>query len=103
MNWNELAGLGIALAAGAALGAIFFAGLWLTVRRLSKARSPYRFYALSLLFRLMLVLAGFYLLSAGGYKDLLAAGGGFMVSRQLWLLAKRTQTAPSVRDDKQDS
>lgn len=103
MTGTDLTGLGMALAAGAALGAIFFAGLWLTVRRLPRVRSPYRFYALSLLFRLTLVLAGFYLLAAGGTKDLLASGAGFMLSRQLWLFAKRTQTAPPVRDDKQDT
>jgi F1F0 ATPase subunit 2 len=102
MTGIDLTGLGMALAAGAALGAVFFGGLWLTVRRLPGTRSPYRFYSLSLLFRLTLVLAGFYLLAAGGYGVILAAGVGFLVSRQLWLMAKRSQPAPPVRDDNQD-
>jgi F1F0 ATPase subunit 2 len=94
----------MALAAGAALGAGYFAGLWLTVCRLSNTPSPYRFYSLSLLFRLTLVLAGFYLLAGRGYGYLLAAGVGFMVSRQLWLLAKRSPTVQpiSVNNRKHD-
>lgn len=103
MAETDLAGLGMALVAGAALGAGYFAGLWLTVCRLSNARSPYRLYGLSLLLRLTLVLAGFYLLAARGYGDLLAAGVGFMVSRQLWLMAKRSRAAQTVRDDSQDA
>ncbi|MCD4689706.1 MAG: ATP synthase subunit I [Desulfuromonadaceae bacterium] len=103
MTGTDLTGLGMALAAGAALGAGYFAGLWLTVCRLANTRTPYRFYSLSLLLRLMLVLAGFYLLASRGYEDLLAAGVGFLVSRQLWLMAKRSPRVQPVRDDKQDA
>ncbi len=102
MIGTDLTGLGMALAAGAALGAGYFAGLWLTVCRLPNASSPYRFYGLSLLLRLTLVLGGFYLLAARGYGELLAAGVGFMVSRQLWLIAKRSragQSAPANHKD----
>jgi len=102
MIGTDLTGLGMALVAGAALGAGYFAGLWLTVCRLSNTRSPYRFYSVSLLLRLTLVLAGFYLLASGGCGDLLAAGVGFMVSRQLWLIAMRSRTGQPVRNDNQD-
>lgn len=98
----DLVGLSMALAAGAALGAGYFAGLWLTVCRLSYTPSPYRFYSVSLLLRLTLVLGGFYLLSAGGYGDLLAAGVGFMLSRQLWLMAKGSRAAQPVGNENQE-
>ena len=103
MIGTDLAGLFIAFVAGAAMGAGYFAGLWLTVCRLSSTQSPYRFYGSSLLLRMTLVLAGFYLLAAKGYENVLVAGVGFMVSRQLWLLAKRSQTAKQVQNDNQDA
>ena len=103
MTGTDLTGLGMALAAGAVLGAGYFAGLWLTVCRLPNSRSPYRFYSLSLLLRLILVLAGFYLLASRGYENLLAAGAGFMVSRQLWLIVKRSPRVQPVHNDNQDA
>lgn len=102
MTEIDLTGLSMALAAGVVLGAGYFAGLWLTVCRLSNTPSPCRFYSVSLLLRLTLVLGGFYLLAAGGYGDLLAAGVGFMLSRQLWLIAKRSRPAQPVRNENQD-
>ncbi len=87
---TDLTWLVIAFAAGAALGAGYFAGLWLTLCRLPSASSPYRLYGVSLLLRLTLLLGGFYLLAVRGYGGLLAAGVGFMVSRQLWLIATRS-------------
>jgi len=89
MNKVDTTLLVLAFFAGALLGAGYFAGLWLTVCRMPKARSPYRLYGFSLLLRLVLLLAGFYLLALRGAAVLLAGGLGFMMARQLWLLGKR--------------
>jgi F1F0 ATPase subunit 2 len=102
MIGTDLTGLVIAFAAGAAMGAGYFAGLWLTLCRMAKASSPYRLYGVSLLLRLTLLLGGFYLLAIRGYGGLLAAAVGFMVSRQLWLISKRSrggQPAPVNHKD----
>ena len=67
---------------GALLGAAFFWGLWVTVRRLSKASNPAAWILGSLLLRFGLVLAGFYLLALyGDWQQVLAAAVGFTLSR----------------------
>ncbi len=74
---------GIALAAvlGAGLGALFFGGLWLTVRALPTARYPAALSLGSLAVRSILVMAGFYVVSAGHWERLIAALVGFVLAR----------------------
>jgi F1F0 ATPase subunit 2 len=102
MIGTDLTGLVIAFVAGAVMGAGYFAGLWLTLCRMAKASSPYRLYGVSLLLRLTLLLGGFYLLAIRGYGGLLASGVGFMVSRQLWLMAKRSPAGPPASVNHKD-
>lgn len=103
MTEMNLAGLGLAALVGIVLGSFYFAGLWLTVRRLPGNPSPYRFYSLSLLLRLCLLLAGFSLLATRGHKMLLVGGLGFMVARQAWLLSQRRGALALVRNKKRDA
>lgn len=103
MTEMDLAGLGLAAVAGIVLGAVYFAGLWLTVRRLPGNPSPYRLYSLSLLFRLCLLLAGFSLLATRGHKMLLVGGLGFMAARQAWLLSQRRGALEPIRNKKRDA
>lgn len=97
MNGVDALPLVFAFVAGALLGAGYFAGLWLTIRRMAKASSPYRLYGLSLLLRLTLALGGLYLLAARGTAVLLVGGVGFITARQLWLLGKRGPATQSVK------
>jgi F1F0 ATPase subunit 2 len=72
-----------AVLAGMVLGAMFFGGLWWTVRRgLSSARAAGWFVG-SLLVRAVVVLAGFYVVSAGHWDRLLACLLGFVAARAL--------------------
>jgi F1F0 ATPase subunit 2 len=103
MNELDLVGLGFAFVAGALLGSVFFAGLWLTVKRLPGASSPYRLYLWSLVFRMLLVLAGFYLLALRGIGVLLSAGLGFVMARQVWLFARGRWTAVSIPVDQEET
>ena len=73
--------LGCALAAGVGLGILYVAGLWWTVRKGLACRRPALLFSGSLLLRTGGVLAGFYAVSAGGWKSLVAALAGFVVAR----------------------
>jgi F1F0 ATPase subunit 2 len=71
----------LAGAAGFLLGALFFAGLWWTVRQgLSSPRPALWFFA-SLLLRMSLAVAGVYTVAGGSWQRLLACLLGFVLAR----------------------
>jgi F1F0 ATPase subunit 2 len=74
-------GLFLALAAGLVLGAMFFGGLWWTVRRAVSSASPALWFSGSLMLRLGLALAGFYLVGAHHWERLLLCLFGFVAAR----------------------
>lgn len=78
---SEPLNLAAALIAGAALGAFFFGGLWWTVRKGVASERPALWFLGSMLLRTGVVLPGFYLVSAGDWRRLLAALLGFVVAR----------------------
>jgi F1F0 ATPase subunit 2 len=69
------------LLAGALLGAIFFGGLWWTVRRGLSSRRPAMLFLGSMLLRTVTALAGFYFVSQGDWRRLLACLLGFFIAR----------------------
>lgn len=78
---DDLPALMLTVLAGAALGLLFFAGLWWTVRRLPEARHPALLVLSSLLLRTALTVFGFYWLMAGDPLRLTAALLGFFAVR----------------------
>jgi F1F0 ATPase subunit 2 len=80
-------GLSLALAAGLLLGAMFFGGLWWTVRRAVSSGRPALLFSGSLLLRLGFALAGFYLVGAHHWQRLLLCLLGFVAARLvvIWL------------------
>jgi F1F0 ATPase subunit 2 len=78
---NEAAAWTLAWAAGAALGAIFFGGLWWTVRKGVSSDRPALWFAVSLLLRTSIALSGFYFVSGGHWRRLLACLLGFVTAR----------------------
>lgn len=84
-----------ALLAGALLGAMFFGGLWWTVRKGISSARPGLWFAGSLLLRMGLTLAGFYFVSAGQWQRLLLCLAGFLLAR---FIAGRLVGAPPHRD-----
>jgi F1F0 ATPase subunit 2 len=78
---NETIILAAALAAGVLLGAIFFGGLWWTVRKGMTAKSPALWFLGSSLLRMGIVLAGFYFVARGDWKKLLPCLLGFLIAR----------------------
>ena len=84
---NETLIVALAWLAGGGLGAIFFGGLWWTVRQGVSSPHPVLWFLGSGLLRTSLVLTGFYFVSGGQWKRLLACLLGFIVARLavLWL------------------
>ena len=96
---NEALTLALALTAGAGLGAIFFGGLWWTVRNGVSSARPALWFLGSLLLRMGIVLAGFYFVSGGQWKRLVACLVGFIIARVVvtWLMrpAGKTPNRPT--------
>jgi len=78
---NEMLSLAPALVAGVLLGAIFFGGLWWTVRKGFSSKRPALWFFGSLPLRMSIVLAGFYFVSDGRWERLLACLLGFVTAR----------------------
>jgi len=95
---NETLTLALAFAAGAGLGTIFFAGLWWTVRKGVSSQRPALWFLGSGLVRMSVVLAGFYFVSGGQLRRLVACLVGFIIARVvvMWLTrpSGETQTRP---------
>jgi F1F0 ATPase subunit 2 len=84
---SEALMLGLAGGAGLIMGAIFFGGLWWTVRKGVSSKRPALWFLGSLLLRTGVVVAGFYVVSDGHWQRLLACLFGFTVARFIvtWL------------------
>ena len=67
--------------AGAALGTLFFGGLWWTSRRGAASSRPALWFFASLLVRMSIALAGFYAVSGGHWERMLTCLLGFVVAR----------------------
>ena len=87
---NEFSGLVLALATGLSLGAIFFGGLWWTVRKGVSSKHPALWFLGSLLVRMSLVLVGFYFVGRGNWQRLVACLLGFIIARFIVLRLTRT-------------
>lgn len=67
--------------AGLFLGAVFFGGLWWTVRKALASTGPAWWFLGSFLLRIGIVVTGFFLVSAGNWQRLVACLLGFVVAR----------------------
>jgi F1F0 ATPase subunit 2 len=97
MSGNTQAWL-LAFSSGMVLGALFFGGLWWTVRRGMLSAVPAVWFSASLLIRTALAVGGFYAVSHGEWRRLLACLLGFLAARAalLWLSGARF-AAPARR------
>ena len=80
---NDLGMLALAALGGAALGVIFYEGLYYTIRWGMESKLPALWFSGSLLLRSALVLAGFYAISGGNGYRLIACLPGFLLARVL--------------------
>ena len=96
---NETLALLLAWSAGGGLGAIFFGGLWWTVRQSVSSQRPALWLFGSWLLRMGVALSGFYFVAGGHWKRLLACLLGFVMARLvvIWLTRSsgQCQTGPA--------
>jgi F1F0 ATPase subunit 2 len=91
MTMNEIFGFTMALVTGVLLGAIFFGGLWWTVRKGFSSTQPALWFLASMLLRTSIVLGGFYLVARDHWGRLLVCLLGFVAAR---LIVIRLTQAP---------
>ena len=70
-----------AVLSGAALGSMYFGGLWWTARRLGSFRQPARGILICALLRMGITLGGFYVVAGGQWLRLLLCLLGFTMAR----------------------
>ncbi len=75
--------LAAAFLGGLGLGAIFFGGLWLTIKKSVASRTPALWILISFFFRVSITLAGFYFIASGSWQRLVIALPGFIIARFL--------------------
>jgi F1F0 ATPase subunit 2 len=99
MTMNEFLTLALALLAGLLLGAVFFGGLWWTVRKGLSSKQPALWFFGSILLRMSIALAGFYFVSGRHWERLLLCLLGFVLARLVvtWLTrpSREYQTRPA--------
>lgn len=101
MMMNEPMTWILALIAGGLLGLFFFGGLWWTIQRGLKAKTPALWFLGSALVRTGITIAGFYWVSGGQWERLLACLLGFLAARFAILRLKNTKKRP-VMETKND-
>ena len=103
MAMNEPWSLAFASGAGAVLGAMFYGGLWWTVRRGVSSKRVALWFLGSLLLRMGLALAGFYFVAGGDGQRLLLCLLGFVLARLAvtWLTRPLEEnTAPQASESR---
>ncbi|MEP7109781.1 MAG: ATP synthase subunit I, partial [Ferruginibacter sp.] len=78
---NEISNIVLPFIVGLLLGVIFFGGLWFTVKKLTTSKMPALLVFSSFVFRIGIVLAGFYFIGLGDWKKLVLCLIGFIVAR----------------------
>ena len=78
---NDIGPILDALAAGLVLGALFFGGLWWTVRRGLTVANPALWFGLSALIRVAITVLGLYYIARSGWPSLLACLCGLLIAR----------------------
>lgn len=100
---NETLTLALAWLAGVGLGAVFFGGLWWTVRRGAASPRPALWFFGSALARTGIALAGFYLAGGGHWERLLACLLGFVMARLVVTWLTRSPRASQTRREQEAS
>lgn len=98
---SETASMVLVFVTGVLLGAVFFGGLWWTVRHGVSSKHPGLLFLSSLLLRTSVALLGLYFVSDGHWKRLLVCLFGFVVARlfvtRLIRLPLENQSGPAQK------
>ena len=94
---NETLILAGSLLAGVLLGAFFFGGLWWTIRSSAPSQWSGLLFSVSLVLRMAVAVSGFYLVSHGDWRKLVACLAGFLLARIAVTRLIRLPAAKSTR------
>jgi F1F0 ATPase subunit 2 len=94
---SEILRLALALVTGVLLGAIFFGGLWWTVRKGVSSKQPALWFLGSVLLRTGIALAGFYFVARGHWERWLVCLLGFIMARVIVTRLARAMERPAYR------
>ena len=92
---NEILSLVLALVTGILLGAMFFGGLWWTVRKGVSSKQPALWFFGSLFLRTSIALVGFYFIARGHWEMLLVCLLGFVIARLIVTRLTRAAEKPT--------
>jgi len=92
---NETLTLVLTLVTGVLLGAMFFGGLWWTVRKGVSSKQPAFWFFGSLLLRTSIALAGFYFIARGHWERMLVCLLGFVMARLIVTRLTRAAEKPT--------
>jgi F1F0 ATPase subunit 2 len=98
---NELVSYIIAIAAGLILGAIFFGGLWLTVKKSMTSKNAALIVIASFILRMGITLLGFYFVGQGSLQRMLFILLGFIVARFMVLRITKSIDAKNLNRAKE--
>jgi F1F0 ATPase subunit 2 len=92
---NELLARILAVLLGAALGVIFFGGLWWTIQKAVASKWPAIWFMGSLLLRMSIALSGFYLIGRDHWQRMLMCLLGFVIARLVvtWITRDTKETS----------
>ena len=94
---NEAPILAGNLLAGILLGGFFFGGLWWTIRSRSPSQWSGLLFSASFLLRMAVAVTGFYVVSHGEWRKLMACLVGFLLARIAVTRLTRLPVAKSAR------
>ena len=89
----------VSLGIGLLMGAFYFGGLWLTVRKVANTRPAGLILFGSFLVRAAVVLIGFYFVTDGKWERVLACMTGFVLARTLFIHRLRRVGADAGRPE----
>jgi F1F0 ATPase subunit 2 len=92
---NKTLILALAFVTGGLLGAIFFGGLWWTVRKMVSSQRSALWFFDSLLLRISVTLTGFYLIVRGHWERLPVCLFGFIIARLIVMRLTRSKEKPT--------
>jgi F1F0 ATPase subunit 2 len=95
MTANDTLSLALALVTGVLLGAMFFGGLWWTLRKGLSSGQPALWFLGGLLLRTGIALAGFYFIARGRWERLLVCLLGFVAARLIVVRLTRVPEKPT--------
>ncbi len=96
---NETLTLALAWVAGLLLSAIFYGGLWWTVRKGVASKQPALWFIISMPLRMGIALTGFYFVSGGHWQRLLLCLCGFIMARLVVIWLNRPQRNSSIHPE----